>query len=291
MRLEHLLLSVCCLTIPTWGGRRTRIRPGKLQQLTKIQDSLKRLKALQSARDPCSGNDKVDCGRSAGTVNSLISDLLDNGYNADTRPVINVDQNITVGLGTSLQEIESLESESTGAMRCRLMLKLKWKDYQLEWDPLDYNGIKRISVDPKRIWTPDIDLYNSVHAEHNYNVKARIDSDGDVEWHVPVHYTVTCSHEFRSDSWHCPIIFRSTGYTGEELDLQPIYQGAEMDMAEVPESEHFIVLSTASRRSIDAYSHIQPDLYPSIVTMIKIQRRIGHPTLYGKRNANFPFEQ
>ena len=36
----------------------------------------------------------------------------------------------------------------------------EWEDYQLTWDPLQFGGIKSVRMDPRRVWTPDLLLYN-----------------------------------------------------------------------------------------------------------------------------------
>ena len=36
----------------------------------------------------------------------------------------------------------------------------KWHDFQLQWEPNDYDGITQIRVAPDKIWLPDIVLFN-----------------------------------------------------------------------------------------------------------------------------------
>lgn len=36
----------------------------------------------------------------------------------------------------------------------------QWKDVNLQWDPEDYGGIKKIRVPSTDIWRPDLVLYN-----------------------------------------------------------------------------------------------------------------------------------
>ena len=36
----------------------------------------------------------------------------------------------------------------------------KWTNLLLKWNQKDYGGIKRVRVDPKLVWIPDIVLYN-----------------------------------------------------------------------------------------------------------------------------------
>lgn len=36
----------------------------------------------------------------------------------------------------------------------------KWNDISLRWKKEEYGGVKAIRLDPTRIWTPDLTLYN-----------------------------------------------------------------------------------------------------------------------------------
>lgn len=41
-----------------------------------------------------------------------------------------------------------------------VVLFQQWKDVNLQWDPEDYGGIKKIRVPSTDIWRPDLVLYN-----------------------------------------------------------------------------------------------------------------------------------
>ena len=60
----------------------------------------------------------------------------------------------------------------------------------------------------------------SVATKFNTNAKAVVYHNGDVFWWPPVHFKSTCSHEFRSDSWHCTLTFRSWSYPGDDMDIR-----------------------------------------------------------------------
>lgn len=36
----------------------------------------------------------------------------------------------------------------------------KWHDYQLQWNPKDYDNITTLRIAPEKIWLPDIVLFN-----------------------------------------------------------------------------------------------------------------------------------
>ena len=41
-----------------------------------------------------------------------------------------------------------------------LVFSQQWKDVNLQWNPEDYGGIKKIRVPSTDIWRPDLVLYN-----------------------------------------------------------------------------------------------------------------------------------
>ena len=40
------------------------------------------------------------------------------------------------------------------------LLFQKWTNLLLTWEPKHYGGIKRVRIDPKLLWIPDVVLYN-----------------------------------------------------------------------------------------------------------------------------------
>lgn len=46
------------------------------------------------------------------------------------------------------------------ALLRNFVLLQRWTDFQMTWDPKDYDGINEIRVAPEKIWLPDIVLFN-----------------------------------------------------------------------------------------------------------------------------------
>ncbi|VDK29633.1 unnamed protein product [Gongylonema pulchrum] len=141
-------------------------------------------------------------------ANKLYEDLLGD-YNKLDRPVSNVSETLVVRFKLKLSQL----------------LDVSWKDYKLRWNPDDYGGISALYVPSELIWLPDIVLYNN--ADGNYQVsimtKAKISSDGTVEWSPPAFYKSTCQIDvewFPFDEQTCEMKFGSWTYGGLEVDLQ-----------------------------------------------------------------------
>lgn len=96
-------------------------------------------------------------------------------------------------------------------MQTNVWLTMKWKDFQLRWDPIHYSNIKTIRVPPDKVWLPDIVLFNkyafSIHdtqlclpicsADGNYEVSfysnVVIENSGQMLWVPPAIYKSSCT--------------------------------------------------------------------------------------------------
>merc|ERR1712038_863777 len=204
----------------------------------------------------------------------------------EVRPVVKHSRNVTVHLGTSLQEVEEID-DSTGQMGYRIILSMWWNDYQLQWNPSDYGGVDKIFISPERIWTPDIDMYNSKETSRNNNVRAVVYSDGNVLWMPPGHYKSSCSHEFRSDSWLCELIFRSWVFSASDMDIKPFEGSANMNIDEVRPSAHYSVIAAEGERSLASYQCCD-EPFAQITVMLRVRNHMGHPAILGKKKRSPP---
>ncbi len=63
---------------------------------------------------------------------------------------------------------DSTHSE-TGVINTRISSSLsdvqQWKDVNLQWNPDDYGGIKKIRIPSTDIWKPDLVLYNKYESQ------------------------------------------------------------------------------------------------------------------------------
>ena len=60
-----------------------------------------------------------------------------------------------VTFGLSFIQLLSI-SEKRQVMKSNVWLTLSWTDYQLQWRPSHYNGIKAVRIPVDKIWQPDV---------------------------------------------------------------------------------------------------------------------------------------
>ena len=80
-------------------------------------------------------------------------------YNPDVIPIGNGSDHIEVSLELYPLSIDGVDEKSQ-TFTIRALLEYRWKDEFLTWNPQDYGGKTRISVQNTNIWLPDLALLN-----------------------------------------------------------------------------------------------------------------------------------
>ncbi|KAA3678554.1 uncharacterized protein DEA37_0011576 [Paragonimus westermani] len=146
--------SVHTTSIKTQSNNKLRVSSRRFPTTRKPLDSV-----LQPKRIPEGWAEK-----------RLVTDLL-RDYYIHARPVIDgvtpeiwvtpnlKTQQLTIEFGLELLQILDL-NEMDQVLTTSVRSLYKWKDYNLRWDPADYEEIQSITIPSERIWLPDIALYN-----------------------------------------------------------------------------------------------------------------------------------
>ncbi|KAG7247361.1 hypothetical protein CRUP_011725, partial [Coryphaenoides rupestris] len=77
----------------------------------------------------------------------LVKNLF-TGYNKVVRPVNHFREPVVV-----TDEVNQIVTSN-------VRLKQRWTDVNLNWNPDDYGGIRKIRIPSSDIWRPDLVLYN-----------------------------------------------------------------------------------------------------------------------------------
>uniref|UniRef100_A0A1I8FGY5 Neur_chan_LBD domain-containing protein n=1 Tax=Macrostomum lignano TaxID=282301 RepID=A0A1I8FGY5_9PLAT len=102
---------------------------------------------------------------------------------------------------------------------------ITWVDYHFKWDPAEYGQVTKINIDPKRVWKPDILLYNSADEKFDatYPTNVVIDHTGLMTYVPPGMFRSTCKIDitwFPFDTQVCKLKFGSWTYDGGTVDLR-----------------------------------------------------------------------
>ncbi|CAG0879124.1 unnamed protein product [Cyprideis torosa] len=81
-------------------------------------------------------------------------------YNPLERPVFNESEPLELVFGLTLMQIIDVD-EKNQLLVSLIWLNMEWTDYSMVWDPDDYNQIMDLRIPPKKMWIPDVLMYNS----------------------------------------------------------------------------------------------------------------------------------
>lgn len=89
---------------------------------------------------------------------SLLQFIL-KGYEKAVRPVLNAQRAVVVKFRVTLMSIDELD-EKHQVLSTNVRLDHEWTDEYVQWDPIDFGGIKSIIIPSELIWLPDVALHN-----------------------------------------------------------------------------------------------------------------------------------
>ncbi|VDP18318.1 unnamed protein product [Soboliphyme baturini] len=107
-------------------------------------------------------------------------------------------------------------------MHTNVWLTLKWYDFQMRWNPVDYGDIRQIRIATDKLWLPDVVLFNNADGNYevSYSSKVVVDHDGQMLWVPPAIYKSSCIIDveyFPFDEQVCTLLFGSWTYNEREI--------------------------------------------------------------------------
>ncbi|CAF3382150.1 unnamed protein product [Rotaria sp. Silwood1] len=204
----------------------------------------------------------------------------------NVRPVRNASLPVPVKLGLTLTQIFDM-IEKNQILITNVWLDQEWFDEFLQWNPDDFNGIRRLNLPSKLIWLPDIVLYNNADEFSNSNimqVNAMLIHNGSVFWPIPTRFKSTCQIDvtyFPYDEQECKLKFGSWTYNGYQVSIEERNYAIELS-SYVPNGE-WDLLDTSYQVNIVRYPCC-PEPFPDITFYVRIRRRI----LYYLYSVVFP---
>ncbi|CAG0923505.1 unnamed protein product, partial [Notodromas monacha] len=90
---------------------------------------------------------------------------LYNNYVSSVKPVINPMDSVNVSIQLVLFNLIGLD-ERQQILTMNSELLLEWYDPFLTWNTSDYGGVTQTKIDPDKVWTPDVILFNSASSDY-----------------------------------------------------------------------------------------------------------------------------
>ncbi|XP_004480446.2 neuronal acetylcholine receptor subunit beta-4 [Dasypus novemcinctus] len=192
--------------------------------------------------------------RMANAEEKLMDDLLNKTrYNNLIRPATSSSQLISIQVQLSLAQLISV-NEREQIMTTNVWLKQEWIDYRLAWNSSRYEGVNILRIPAKRIWLPDIVLYNNADGTYEVSLYTNVvvRSNGSILWLPPAIYKSACKIEvkhFPFDQQNCTLKFRSWTYDHTEIDMVPKLPTASMD--DFTPSGEWDIVALPGRRTVN----------------------------------------
>jgi len=199
-------------------------------------------------------------------------------YDPLERPVINESSSIMVTFGITLQQIIDVDEKNQLLVSC-LWLNLEWNDYNLAWNTSEYGNIDNVRIDPRRIWTPDLLMYNSADEKFDgtFQTNVVVSDNGTCLYVPPGIFKSTCKIDiawFPFDDQKCDLKFGSWTYNGWKLDLTLKDENGGDISSFIPNGEWDLIGVPGLRESKEY--DCCPEPYVDITFTVHIRRR----TLY-----------
>ncbi|XP_052826361.1 neuronal acetylcholine receptor subunit alpha-7 [Octopus bimaculoides] len=207
-------------------------------------------------------------------------------YNPLERPVANHTDTLLVLFGITLQQIIDVDEKNQN-LASNLWLNIKWNDTNLVWNPEDFGNITLIRLPPKKLWKPDILMYNSANEvfDATYPTNVLVSYNGFCHWVPPGMFKSTCQIDiawFPFDDQKCTLKFGSWTHDGRYLDLQLDGDG-NGDTSSFIRNGEWKLIAVPGSRNVVKYDCC-PQIYLDATYTIHIRRR----TLYYGFNIIIP---
>lgn len=139
-------------------------------------------------------------------------------------------------------------------MTTNVWLKQEWTDYRLAWNSSRYEGVNILRIPAKRLWLPDIVLYNNADGSYEVSLYTNVivRSNGSAMWLPPAIYKSACKIEvkhFPFDQQNCTLKFRSWTYDHTEIDM--VLKSPTASMDDFTPSGEWDIVALPGRRTVN----------------------------------------
>ncbi|KAL8568504.1 hypothetical protein ACOMHN_013805 [Nucella lapillus] len=196
------------------------------------------------------------------------------------RPVWHYNDTVVVWFMIQLVQIMDLD-EKNQVLTLNVWDRYNWRDVHMQWDPKEWGGVDSIRIPSKKLWTPDVKLYNYADSriEEHRDALLVVSHNGLILWMPQAIYRSSCEIDvatFPFDVQTCELKFGSWTYDGNKLDLQILANDGKdpnkTDLSEYMPSNSWKILLAPARRRLEYYTCC-PEPYVDLAFTLVFQRR------------------
>ncbi|KAL8591532.1 hypothetical protein ACOMHN_000546 [Nucella lapillus] len=174
---------------------------------------------------------------------------------------------VVVGIDFGLTSVSEV-NEERGFVALEGMMSLMWQDSRLQFDlPKASKIIRTVKVNPKTIWTPDIELYHAMAPglqTLTSQAQAVVSGSGDVFLARQVHLRAPCDVMGQlavSNIVNCTLKLGSWTYNGFEVNLQVTSLNGADKLHDFQAAGRWIATSATAWAGADSYACC-PESFP-----------------------------
>ncbi|XP_038058835.1 neuronal acetylcholine receptor subunit alpha-3-like [Patiria miniata] len=176
-------------------------------------------------------------------------------YSKLALPVKGALDKLYINFSLAISQIVDVD-ERNQVLTSKVWVQQVWNDYNLKWQPADFDGIQRIKVPSDAIWIPDILIYNNANGSFDMQTGAwaSVDCNGTVNWSPPAVYKSSCKIDaryFPFDEQNCTMKFGSWTYDFYKIDLIPTRPSAEKK--DYWENGEWAIVQSPCKRHVISY--------------------------------------
>ncbi|ESO88157.1 hypothetical protein LOTGIDRAFT_73296, partial [Lottia gigantea] len=178
---------------------------------------------------------------------------------------------VHVVMDLALRQIIELD-EPQQILHTNCWLRITWSDCRLVWNSSNYRDINSIVVPAKKLWYPDLTLYDSaeVSSQNIQNYRIGLTSNGDIRQYVPAVLVSLCSIDvsiFPFDEQVCNLTFGMWMHNGLDVDIAPLRNA---DLSQYVQHVEWRLISFNSERIVNVFVDIP---YPVVIYQLRLQRK------------------
>ncbi|XP_076581984.1 uncharacterized protein LOC143317998 [Chaetodon auriga] len=147
------------------------------------------------------------------------------------RPAVNLSNPTITNISFTLYAVLGV-NEKTQILTTFLWLRLYWHHEFLVWDPEECDGVTRISLPVKKLWSPDIIVYEFVDDDVSQACPyVYVNHTGHIRWDRMLRLVSACNLEifsFPFDVQNCTFTFGSYMHTIRDVRVSPALTFQEM---------------------------------------------------------------
>ncbi|XP_078000484.1 neuronal acetylcholine receptor subunit beta-3-like [Glandiceps talaboti] len=201
-------------------------------------------------------------------------------YSKAARPVVNSNESVAVFLYLTINQLIDVD-EKYQIITTRVWLHQEWNDTRLQWNPEDYDGLRKIVISMDQIWTPDTALLNS--ADNDFDgfprmyipsLTAEIGYRGRIIQSIPGILRTPCTMDityFPVDTQSCQIRFGLWMYVNRQVQL--ILRRKDVPKENFVRNSEWDIIGTRGRSRVSSFLFTTDEPYTAMVFDIDIRRK------------------